>query len=437
MPPELNEIVNAGVPPEIWWIGGAILLLLIVSAFFSGSETALTAANRAKLHRMAERGDAGAKRALALTDDSEKLIGAVLLGNNLVNILSAALATSLFTLLVGANGIAVATLVMTLLVLIFAEVLPKTYAITNPETAAARVSRVLVPIVFLLSPIVGVIRFLVRGILRLVGVKTDPEASVLAAHQEIADAITLHHSEGMVDKDDRDRLLGALDLKEREVAEIMLHRSDIEMIDADTPSDKILSQCLQSSHTRIPLYRDEPENIIGVIHAKDLLRAVHERFSKDGLENLSDFDIMAIAMPPYFVPETTSLNDQMHEFLRRKVHFGLVVDEYGSLQGLITLEDILEEIVGEITDEHDDEEDDLSRESDGSVVVDGSMTIRDLNRACDWALDDEDANTVAGLVIHEAQMIPSEGQVFSFQGVRFEVLKREVNRLTQLRLRKI
>ncbi|NOR62694.1 MAG: DUF21 domain-containing protein [Rhodobacteraceae bacterium] len=437
MPPDVNDIINAGYPPEIWWIGGAILLLLVISAFFSGSETALTAANRAKLHGMAEKGDAGAKRALALTDDSEKLIGAVLLGNNLVNILSAALATSLFTLLVGANGIAVATLVMTLLVLIFAEVLPKTYAITNPESAAARISHVLVPIVFLLSPIVRIIRFLVRGILRLVGVKTDPEASVLAARQEIADAISLHHSEGMVDKTDRDRLLGALDLKEREVAEIMLHRSDIEMIDADTPSDKILAQCLQSSHTRIPLYSDEPENIIGVIHAKDLLREVHQRFTDQGLETLADFDILAIAKTPYFVPETTSLNDQMHEFLRRKVHFGLVVDEYGSLQGLITLEDILEEIVGEIIDEHDEDEDDLTRETDGTVVVDGSMTIRDLNRACEWSLSDGDANTVAGLVIHQAQMIPSEGQVFSFQGVRFEVQTREINRLTKLKLRKI
>jgi len=437
MSPDVNDIVNAGFPPEIWWIGGAVLALLFISAFFSGSETALTAANRAKLHGMAEKGDVGAKQALALTDDSEKLIGAVLLGNNLVNILSTALATSLFTLLAGANGIAVATLVMTLLVLIFAEVLPKTYAITNPESAAARVSRVLVPVVLLLSPIVRVIRFVVRGILRLVGVKIDPEASVLAAHQEIADAISLHHSEGMVDKDDRDRLLGALDLKEREVAEIMLHRSDIEMIDADTPSDEILAQCLQSSHTRIPLYSDEPENIIGVIHAKDLLREVHGRLTEKGLETLADFDVMAIAMEPYFVPETTSLNDQMHEFLRRKVHFGLVVDEYGSLQGLITLEDILEEIVGEITDEHDEDEDDLTRETDGSVVVDGSMTIRDLNRACDWSLSDEDANTVAGLVIHEAQMIPAAGQVFSFQGVRFEVQTREINRLTKLKLRKI
>ncbi len=437
MEPQTNEIVTSGYPPEIWWIGGAILLLLVISAFFSGSETALTAANRAKLHGMAEKGDAGAGRALALTDDNEKLIGAVLLGNNLVNILSAALATSLFTLLLGANGVAVATLVMTLLVLVFAEVLPKTYAITNPESAAARVSRLLVPVVFFLSPVVRIIRALVRGILRGCGVKIDPKASVLAAHQEIADAISLHHSEGMVDKDDRDRLLGALDLKAREVSEIMLHRSDIELIDADTPSDDILAQCLQSSHTRIPLYRDEPENIIGVIHAKDLLRAVHERFTRNGLEDLSDFDVMAIAMEPYFVPETTSLDDQMHEFLRRKVHFGLVVDEYGALQGLITLEDILEEIVGEITDEHDEEDDDLIREKDGSVVVDGSMTIRDLNRACDWDLSDEDANTVAGLVIHEAQMIPAEGQVFSFQGVRFEVLRREVNRLTRLKLRKI
>jgi len=435
--PEENVAVASALPPEFWWISGTIILLLVISGFFSGSETALTAANRAKLHRMAEKGDAGAKRALKLTDDNERLIGAVLLGNNLVNILSAALATSLFTLLLGANGVIVATLVMTLLVLVFSEVLPKTYAITNPELAASKVSRLLTPIVLILSPFVRVIRALVRGILRLVGIKTDPEASILAAHEEIADAISLHHSEGMVAKDDRDRLLGALDLKQREVAEIMLHRSDIETIDADSPSDEILAKCLRSSHTRIPLYRNEPENIIGVIHAKDLLRAIHEQFLKNGLKSLDNFDILAIAMPPYFVPETTSLDDQMHEFLRRKVHFALVVDEYGSLEGLITLEDILEEIVGEIADEHDIDDDDITRETDGSVTVDGSMTIRDLNRDCDWSLSDEHANTVAGLVMHEAQMIPAEGQVFSFQGIRFEVITREINRLTKLKLRKI
>jgi len=200
MDPAIDEIVTQSYPAEIWWISGAIVVLLIISAFFSGSETALTAANRAKLHGMAEKGNAGAHRALKLTDDNERLIGSVLLGNNLVNILSAALATSLFTLLLGANGVVVATLVMTLLVLIFAEVLPKTYAIANPEAAAAKVSRGLTPIVFFLSPIVRVIRALVRGILRLVGVKIDPDASVMAAQQEIADAISLHHAEGMVQK---------------------------------------------------------------------------------------------------------------------------------------------------------------------------------------------------------------------------------------------
>ncbi len=443
MPPDTAQAVTqaatTGMDATHWGMVFAILLLLLMSAFFSGSETALTAAHRAKLHAMAEKNRRGARRALALTDDQERLIGSVLLGNNLVNILATALATSLFTVLFGANGVVVATLVMTLLVLIFAEVLPKTYAITAPERAASFISPVITPIVAVLSPFVGVIRAIVRVILRALGVKTDPDASFMAAHDEIKGAISLHHSEGMVEKDDRDRLLGALDLKLRQIDEIMLHRSDIEMIDADTDPGEILSKCLQSRHTRIPIFRDEPENIIGVIHAKDLLRAVDKlvRGTKDGMNNLKGFDVMDVAMPPYFVPETTSLDDQMHEFLRRKTHFALVVDEYGSLQGLITLEDILEEIVGEIADEHDTDEIELEREPDGSIIVDGSMTIRDLNRAVDWDLSDENANTVAGLVIHQAQIIPQEGQVFSFDGVRFEVLTRENNRITRLRLRKI
>lgn len=418
----------------IWGVIATIFGLLVLSAFFSGSETALTAANRAKLHSMSKDGSAGADKALKLTEDSERLIGSVLLGNNLVNILATSLATSLFTILYGANGIALATLVMTLLVLIFAEVLPKTYAITNPEKAASLVSRIVAPIVWILSPIVSTIRALVRVLLRLVGVKIDPDTSILAAHEEIKGAISLHHSEGMVQKDDRDRLLGALDLKLREVDEIMLHRSDIEMIDADAAPDIILSQCFKSTHTRIPIFRDEPENVIGVLHTRDLLRALDGLMSDN--TKLQSFDVMSIARDAYFVPETTTLDDQMREFLRRKVHFALVVDEYGSLEGLITLEDILEEIVGEIADEHDADEDGLHRETDGSIVVDGAMTIRDLNRECDWALSDIDANTIAGLVIHEAQTIPSEGQVFSFQGVRFEVLTRDINRITSLKLRK-
>jgi len=428
------------IDAAFWTTAGTILVLLVLSGFFSGSETALTAASRGKLRSNADKGDKGAARALIVTDDSERLIGSILLGNNLVNILATSLATALFTRAFGESGVAMATLVMTLLVLIFAEVLPKTYAITNAEKAAGLASRPISVVVTLFAPVVGAVRLLVRGVLRVFGVATDPDTNVLAVRDEIAGAIQLGHSEGVVEKEDRDRILGALDLGERAVEEIMLHRSDIEMIDAGLPVMDILSHVLDSQHTRLPLFRDEPENIVGVLHAKDLLRAMH-RMLGDGRidpEELAAFDILTVAMEPYFIPETTSLDDQMRKFLGRKTHFALVVDEYGSLQGLITLEDILEEIVGEITDEFDtDDEHELTADEDGSVTVEGSMTIRDLNRAMDWTLPDDEANTIAGLVIHEAQMIPAAGQVFSFHDFRFEVLEREENRLTHLRISRL
>ena len=422
-----------------FWISvGTILFLLILSGCFSGSETALTAASRGKLRTQADKGSLGAERALKITEDNERLIGSVLLGNNLVNILAASLATALFTRLFGESGVALATLVMTFLVLIFAEVLPKTYAITNAERAAALVSGPISIVVLLFSPVVSVVRLLVRGMLRLMGVAVDPDSNILAVREEIAGALQLGHSEGVVEKEDRDRILGALDLRERVVEEIMLHRSGIEMINAaDAPAD-ILEQCLRSNHTRLPIYRDDPENIIGVIHAKDLLRAMYKLISgtKDGAAAFKDFDIADVAMEPYFVPETSTLDEQMRQFLHRRTHFALVVDEYGSLQGLITLEDILEEIVGEITDEFDPLADHaVKTDAEGQYLVDGAMTIRDLNRANDWNLPDDEANTVAGLVIHEAQMIPTRGQVFLFHGFRFEVLAREGNRITKLKMR--
>jgi Mg2+/Co2+ transporter CorB len=426
-----------------WISAGAILGLLVLSAFFSGSETALTAASRGKLRSQADKGSKGAARALQITEDNERLIGSVLLGNNLVNILATSLATQLFLRALGESGVAVATAVMTLLVLIFAEVLPKTYAITNSERAAALVSPVIRVVIVVFNPIVSAVRALVRGVLRIFGVQVDPDNQLSAVREEIAGAITLGHSEGAVEKEDRDRILGALDLGERTVDEIMRHRSDIEMIDADLPPQEVLEQCLASSHTRLPVYRDDPENIIGVIHAKDLLRSMYalRRAGSDAAspeDPFKDFDIQTVAMKPYFVPETTSLDDQMRQFLRRHTHFALVVDEYGALQGLITLEDILEEIVGEITDEFDiDAEHPLKKTEDGQFIVDGAMTIRDLNRAADWALPDETANTIAGLVIHEAQMIPIKGQVFSFHGFRFEVIEREANRITKLKLRRL
>jgi Mg2+/Co2+ transporter CorB len=418
-----------------WATIGAIIVLLAMSGFFSGSETALTAASRGNLHSMAEKGSKGAKRALELTEDTERLIGAVLLGNNLVNILAAALATSLFTRLFGDSGVALATLVMTLLVLVFAEVLPKTYAITNSEGAASLVSAPIRALVIILSPIVAAVRWIVRSMLRIMGADMSGLDGGDAAQEEIAGAIALGHSEGNFEKDDRDRLLGALDLKDREVEEIMLHRSNIEIINGDDTPENIVSQSLASNYTRLPVYKDEPENIIGVIHAKDLLREVDRLVRGEGL-GIDALNVLDIAREPYFVPETTPLDDQMREFLRRKAHFALVVDEYGDLQGLITLEDILEEIVGEITDEHDEDAEILDgQDENGNFEIDGAATIRDVNRIHDWNLPDEEANTIAGLVIHEAQMIPTLGQVFSFYGFRFEIAGRDQNRITMLKVR--
>jgi Mg2+/Co2+ transporter CorB len=423
-----------------WITSGSIVGLLVLSAFFSGSETALTAASRGKLRAQADKGSKGAERALKITEDNERLIGSVLLGNNMVNILAASLATALFTRAFGESGVALATLVMTLLVLIFAEVLPKTYAITNSETAAAWVSRPISAVITVFAPVVTAVRWLVRGVLRVFGIRTDPETNILAVREEIMGAIQLGHSEGIVEKEDRDRILGALDLGDRAVEEIMKHRSEIEMIDAGSSPREILEQCLQSPHTRLPIFRGEKENVVGVIHAKDLLRAMyaHQAARSAGVEGdeFVDFNVMDVAMKPYFVPETTPLDEQMRQFLRRHTHFALVVDEYGSLEGLITLEDILEEIVGEITDEFDVDEDHPLRRTDaGDVLIDGAMTIRDFNRATDWSLPDEEANTVAGLVIHEAQSIPAVGQVFSFHGFRFEVLAKKDNRITRLKIR--
>ena len=423
--------------PSFWLTAAAVTLLLLISAFFSGAETALTAASRGKLKSQADRGSRGAKAAMKVTDDSERMIGAILLGNNVANILSASLVTALLTDLAGANGVAIATIVVTVLVLVFGEVLPKTLAIMSPEPVATKVAPAIVVLIVLFSPIVTTVRAIVRLILRPFGVDADPNSKILALREEIFGAITLGHSEGAVEKEDRDRLLGALDLADRTVDEIMRHRREMEMLDADLTPDEIVARVLASSHSRLPVFRGSDENILGVIHAKDLLREV-ARLEKTGAD-LTTLDIVKVAMKPYFIPDTTTLDEQMREFLKRRTHFALVVDEYGTLQGLMTLEDILEEIVGEINDEFDvvDTSAVLKKTDDGGYLVEGTMTIRDLNRAAEWNLPDDEANTIAGLVIHEAQMIPVEGQTFSFHGYRFEVTARRENRLTKLKVRKL
>lgn len=416
----------------IWLILLAILFLIMFSAFFSGSETALTAVSRARMHQVEKNGDRRATKVNKLIESRDQLIGALLIGNNLVNILASALATSMFLQLFGEAGVAIATLVMTVLVVIFAEVMPKSLALSNSDRFALVVAPVLRPVVMVLSPFAKLVTMIVRALLRLVGFAIGREESMLSARDELRGAVEVLHKEGSMIKDDRDRLGGILDLHELELSDVMIHRTNMETINLDDPADQIVKQILDSSYTRIPVWQGESDNIVGILHSKDVLRSLAgKNVEADKL------DFKKIASQPWFVPETTTLIDQLNAFLRKNAHLALVVDEYGEVEGMVTLEDILEEIVGDIADEHDEEVSGVVAQADGSWVVEGSVPIRDLNRALDWDLPDEEATTMAGLVIHAAQMIPEEKQAFTFYGKRFVILKREKNRITQLRIRKL
>lgn len=408
-----------------------ILLLIVLSGFFSGSETALTAASRGRMHQLEKNGDRRAGMVTDLIEHREQLIGTLLIGNNIVNILASALATSFFLGLFGEAGVAIATVVMTALVVIFAEVMPKSVALANADKFAVTVAPAIRILVVLFAPLAKVVGWLVRGILKLVGAPIGSD-DLLTAHEELRGAVEMLHRDGSVIKDDRDRLGGILDLHELEISDVMIHRTNMESINADDPPEQVIKQILASPYTRIPLWQGDSDNIIGVVHSKDILRSLAGKRNE-----AKTIDIRKIASKPWFVPETTTLKDQLNAFLRRKAHIALVVDEYGEVEGLVTLEDILEEIVGEIADEHDEEVSGVAHQADGSWIVEGSVPLRDLNRALDWNLPDEEANTIAGLVIHSAQMIPEEKQTFTFYNKRFVVLKREKNRITSLRIRNL
>jgi Mg2+/Co2+ transporter CorB len=409
-----------------------IAALIALNAFFSAAETALTGASRSRMAMLEREGDRAAKRVNDLNEDRERMIGAVLLGANVVQIAASAIAAGIFLELYGPTwGTIITTGVLTPILLVFGEVGPKTVAITYADNIARFVAGPVQWMVRIFSPIVIAVQWLVNTTLRLFGVRIDETVDVLrAARAEIAGAVELHAEEGGVEAEQRHRLLGALDLSELTLADVMIHRKAIKMLDADLPSREIIAQAMASSHTRLPLYKDDPENIIGVLHARDLLRAVSEH-GRDG------FEITQVMRTPWFTPVTTSAEDQLAEFLRRREHFAIVVDEYGALMGLVTLEDILEEIVGDIKDEHDIAVVGVRPQPDGSVNVDGTVPIRDLNRAMNWDLPDEEAVTIAGLVIHEAQAIPEPGQRFAFHGYRFQVLRRQRNQLTALRVERV
>jgi Mg2+/Co2+ transporter CorB len=408
----------------------AVVVLIIISGVFSAAETGVTAASKARILRLARDGSKRARLVEKLLDDKESLIGSALLGNNLVNTLAGALTTYVLTEAFGGYGVLIATGVITILVLIFAEVLPKTYAITRPDRVAILLGPVLGVVNRILNPVIRSVQWIVRSTLRLFGIDVSDDMSYLSSHEEVRGIIDLHATEGGLAREHQQQLGSILDMDEVTVEDVMIHRKKIEMIDGSLPPQAIVRAVVRSSHTRLPLYRDDPDNIVGILHAKDVLRALSKRGAEP--EYLKIDKLMS---PPLFVPNTTSLREQLNTFTSRRQHFALVVDEYGALQGLVTLEDILEEIVGDITDEHDAVETaGVTIGEDGSYLVEGTVTIRDLNRRFNWTLPDEEASTIAGLVINEARVIPVKGQVFNFHGFRFDIVERRRNQITLLRM---
>ncbi|ODT51165.1 HlyC/CorC family transporter [Devosia sp. 63-57] len=416
----------------LWLTSAGIIVLLAMSFFFSGSETALTAASRARMHQLARNGDNRAVLVESLTREKERLIGALLLGNNIVNILASTLAASVLIAVFGEAGIAYATIAMTAAVVIFSEVLPKTLALMRPDSFALAVVPVVRVVVVFFAPVTLAVQAVVNSILRLFGLDAT-NASAISGHDEIRGTLDLLHSEGEVVKDDRDMLGGLLDLKDLVVSDVMVHRTQMTAFDVTRPVNELVRDVLDCAYTRMPLYENESDNIVGVLHAKDVLRAL-----MDANGDTSQVDVRKIMTKPWFIPQSTPVQVQLSAFLKRHAHMALVLDEYGVLEGLVTLEDIIEEIVGDISDEHDEPDDEavfgIHKNGDGSYDIDASIAIRDINRLLDWSLPDDTANTVAGIVITAAKLIPEPGHEVSAHGFRFLVLERDRQRVSKVRI---
>ena len=404
----------------------AILALLVGSAFFSGSETALTAASDARMHALAKRGNKRASTVERLRERKNRLISSLLIGNNLVNVLATSLATSAAIALTGESGVLIATVVMTVLLVLFAEVLPKTYAFNHANRMALLVAKPVRWLVFALMPLTIGLNMLVRVIVK-------PAKEKENGHEEELRGLIALHASSAGDSETREQsamMASVLDLDDVTVEEVMTHRGKIEMVDAEGDPDETFRQVVESPYSRLPVYSGKNDNIVGVLHVKAMLR----EFGRSQDTAKYKLDIADVATEPYFVPETTLLFDQLQAFRARREHFALVVDEYGDFRGVVTLEDILEEIVGEIDDEHDVALSGINRQNDGSWLVDGTVTIRDLNRALGWDLPDDDASTLAGLLLNESRRIPESGQEFRFHQTRFRVVKRHRNKIEQIRV---
>jgi Mg2+/Co2+ transporter CorB len=409
-----------------------IVALLGCSAFFSMSETALTSVSRPKMIGLSQEGHKRAASVLRLLDQQDRLIGTVLLGNNLINILASAITTEFMLHTFGDVGIAIATGMMTILILIFAEVLPKSYALNQADKVSLAIAPVMQVICWVLFPPTWAVSWIVRRIGALLGANMDKINYAISA-EELRGAIEMHmgddESDGDAIRHERVMLRSILDLADVTVEKIMTHRKNIEMLDAAMPIEELINQSLSSPYTRLPMYQDKPENVIGILHTKLLAKQLR---AAEGDKN--SLDIVASLSEPWYIPETMTLFDQLQEFRSRKEHMAMVVDEYGSMLGLVTREDILEEIVGRMEETHDEEKVDVTSDTPDSYVVDGATTIRDLNRQFDWNLPDEEYATIAGLILYESQTLPQVGQSFTFYDFRFDVLERHRHQIMSVRV---
>jgi Mg2+/Co2+ transporter CorB len=406
-----------------------ILVLIFFSALCAASETAVLAASRVRLYHLAHKGNRKASIVLDLQTHIGGFVSTIILLNTWLNTLATALATGIFTYFFGAVGALYAAISMGVLITIYAEVLPKMYVYTRPDRVAIAFAPFFKPFLSLMTPLTKTINFLAQKSLYILGIKIGDDSSAVASAEELRGAIELHAGSSREAEYERAMLRSILDLTAVEVTEIMRHRKTMFMINIDLPKKEIIDQVLKAPYTRIPIWRDNPDNIIGILHTKDLLRAV-QIYEYD----LQKLNIEDVATSPWFIPETTTLFSQLAAFRERREHFALVVDEYGDLQGMVTLEDILEEIVGEIVDEHDVEIPGVRIAPDGTYVIDGTITLRDLNRLFSWNLPDEHAATLAGLLLHETREIPEVGQSFIIYGFRMDILRQHRHQITQVRV---
>jgi Mg2+/Co2+ transporter CorB len=401
--------------------------LLALAGLISATETAITASAPGKLHKLKSEGNKRADLVLKVIKIKDKVISTLLIGNSIANTLCTTLATSLFIEVLGDDmGTIVSSIVMSFLIIVFSEVIPKAIAVAKPEKMALISTptllvflRLFTPLNIFLGYVVKIFCFIFR-----IDLKQD-----ISGAEEVRGVIEHHMHEGNVIKDDRDMLGGILDIRNMVISDIMIHRSKIVAIDIDTQADKILKMALASNHTRIPIWEKTPDNIIGILHIRDLIRKVH-----DTKIDSKDFNLRALLKAPIFIPDNALVTHQLQVFREGQSHLACVVDEYGDLQGIITLEDILEEIVGQIYDEHDHGRSKILKQSGGEYIIDGSVTIRDVNRELGWDLPETEATTIAGFVIHEMKRIPAPGEFVIVGDLKIMVQKKTQNRIKSLKI---